>query len=91
LSFVTAAINAAAAADPNAPDLSPAPKTLVTPQKRRSPRRIIPTNISPISQSVASGRVATRPDSSSLFGEFLPFLMSETNNLTCRSASPFAG
>jgi hypothetical protein len=64
LSSVTAAINAAAAADPNAPDMSTAPEIPATPQNTRPRRRIAPKNISTTPRSVASGRVAPRPAAS---------------------------
>ena len=56
LSSVTAAINVAAAADP---DMSTAPETPAAPRNTRPRCRITATNISPTPHSVGSGRVAS--------------------------------
>lgn len=61
LSSVTAAINAAAAADPNEPAMATAPETPAAPRDIRSRRGIAPINLSPTLRSVVSGRVLSRP------------------------------
>jgi hypothetical protein len=57
LASVTAAINAAAAADPNAPPMAaPVVETPSTPKNKHPQRRLAPINVSPTPASV-SGRV----------------------------------
>jgi hypothetical protein len=58
LSSITAAINAAAAADPNTPAIATAPETPAAPRNARSQRRIAPVNLSPTPQSVSGRPVA---------------------------------
>jgi hypothetical protein len=56
LASVTAAINAAAAADPNAPPIAaPAVETPSTPKNKHHQRRLAPINISPTPASISGG------------------------------------